>query len=258
MHLERLILILEAVAQAGRTLNVAEICKATDLPKPTAYRLVQDLIGTGLLEPEAKGRFTLGARLKRITREDLGESDVIEVAAPLLRDAADEFEVVFFLARLRGRGVEIVHVETPRDERISYLHPGLGFRPLHACSCAKAVTAFSNEPILAAALEGKLRAYTQHTHTDLTDLKEEFAKIRQQGFAECVQELEVGTCSVAAPVHVEGADPWLSLGATGSARLFTEDYRKRLGTALVEIAGAFTKKLEDRTPIVMLDRPKAG
>ena len=257
MHLERLILILETVAQAGRALNVAEICEATDLPKPTTYRLVQDLIGTGLLEPETKGQFTLGARLRRIGREDPGEGEIIDIASPLLCKAADDHQTTFFLARLRGRGVEIVHVETPRDDRVSYLHPGLGFRPLHACSCAKAVAAFSSEPILATALEGKLRAYTQHTHTELADLEEEFARIRRQGFAECVQELEVGMCSVAVPVQIGEASPWLSLGATGSARLFTEAYRMRLGATLANISKTFAEILEHKASTVARNEPKA-
>ncbi|MFV1875701.1 helix-turn-helix domain-containing protein [Nioella sp.] len=54
MHLERLILILEIVGQKG-TATVAEICTHSDLPKPTAYRLVQDLVGVGLLEPVGGG-----------------------------------------------------------------------------------------------------------------------------------------------------------------------------------------------------------
>ena len=56
MHLERLILILEIVSQKGEA-TVAEICAHSDLPKPSAYRLVQDLVSSGLLEPVAKGRF---------------------------------------------------------------------------------------------------------------------------------------------------------------------------------------------------------
>ena len=66
MHLERLIFILEFVGQKGDA-TVADICANSDLPKPSAYRLVQDLVGTGLLDPVGKGRFALGTRLKLIT-----------------------------------------------------------------------------------------------------------------------------------------------------------------------------------------------
>jgi DNA-binding IclR family transcriptional regulator len=171
-----------------------------------------------------------------------------------LRTAADDRGAAFFLARLTGRGVEIIHVETPRDERVAYLHPGLGFRPLHACSCAKAIAAFSNEPTLISALQGKLRTYTDHTRTDLDDLETEFDEIRKQGFAECVQELEVGMCSVAAPVLLPERSTILSLGATGSVRQFTEDFRAALGLVLIEMAGALAEVLEGEAGRA-IDRP---
>ncbi|MEL0285858.1 MAG: helix-turn-helix domain-containing protein, partial [Paracoccaceae bacterium] len=41
MHLERLTFILEVVGQKGEA-TVTEICAHSDLPKPSAYRLVQD------------------------------------------------------------------------------------------------------------------------------------------------------------------------------------------------------------------------
>ena len=43
MHLDRLIAILELVAVAGRPVTASEIQKATGLPKPTCYRMMQTL-----------------------------------------------------------------------------------------------------------------------------------------------------------------------------------------------------------------------
>ena len=66
MYFERLICILEIFGQKREAI-VADICAHSDLPKPSAYRLVQDLVNVGLLEPVARGRFTIGIRLKQIT-----------------------------------------------------------------------------------------------------------------------------------------------------------------------------------------------
>ncbi|MFZ9073931.1 MAG: helix-turn-helix domain-containing protein, partial [Paracoccaceae bacterium] len=136
MHLERLTFILEVVGQKGEA-TVTEICAHSDLPKPSAYRLVQDLVGVGLLEPVARGTFSIGSRLKRITQSDNHDRVLLDVIAPELKQAATHYGAAFFLSRLRGKSVEIIHVETP-DTGVSYLHPGLGKRPLHACSCSKA------------------------------------------------------------------------------------------------------------------------
>ena len=187
MHLERLILILEIVGEKGEA-TVADICARSDLPKPTAYRLVQDLVGAGLLEPVARGRFAIGTRLKRITHGAESDRALLDLVAPALKQAADEHGVAFFLSRLRGQSVEIIHVETP-ETGVSYLHPGLGKRPLHACSCSKAIAAFSPDLVLSQDLEGRLRAYTEFTMTRISDLEMELDLIRRRGYAECVEEI---------------------------------------------------------------------
>lgn len=241
MHLERLTFILEVVGQRGEA-TVADICAHSDLPKPSAYRLVQDLVGAGLLEPVARGTFTIGSRLKRITQSDHSDRALLDVIAPMLKQAADSHGVAFFLSRLRGKSVEIIHVETP-NTGVSYLHPGLGKRPLHACSCSKAVAAFSPDVFTSDDMKGRLRAYTEFTLTDVRDLDAEFAKIRARGYAECVEEIERGMCSVAAPLAPSGPGATMSIGATGSVRVFTSAFRNELGPQITQIARELSANL---------------
>ena len=234
MYLERLTVILEVVGQKGEA-SVADICAHSDLPKPSAYRLVQDLVGVGLLEPVARGLFGIGPRLKRITQSDHSDRALLETIAPVLKQAATRHGTAFFLSRLRGRSVEIIHVETP-DTGVSFLHPGLGKRPLHACSCSKAVAAFSPETALTQDLDGRLRAYTEFTKTSVADLEAEFAAIRARGYAECVEEIERGMCSVAAPIAPSGPGATLAIGATGSVRVFTPAFRQKTGSKITKLA----------------------
>ena len=241
MHLERLTCILEIVGQKGEA-TVAEICAHSDLPKPSAYRLVQDLVAVGLLDPVTRGRFTIGARLKQITHTDQSDRALLALIAPTLKHAAAEFGAAFFLSRLRGKSVEIIHVETP-ETGVSYLHPGLGKRPLHACSCSKAVAAFSPHLFPTAELEGRLRAYTEFTLTSVADLEAEFATIRARGFAECVEEIERGMCSVAAPLAPNGPGATMSIGATGSVRVFTPVFRQKLGPQISKVACEMSARL---------------
>jgi DNA-binding IclR family transcriptional regulator len=236
MHLERLTLILEIVGQKGEA-TVADICAHSELPKPTTYRLVQDLVGAGLLEPVAKGRFSIGTRLKRITQADQSDGALIALIGPALRQAATLHGAAFFLSRLRGRTVEIIHVEKPVTG-VSFLHPGLGRRPLHACSCSKAVAAFSPDLYLTQGLEGRLKAYTEFTLTRIEDLEAELDMIRQRGYAECVEEIERGMCSVAAPLAEQGPGATMSIGATGSTRVFTSAFREGIGSRITEMARA--------------------
>ncbi|WP_420860508.1 IclR family transcriptional regulator [Algirhabdus cladophorae] len=234
MHLERVTLILEIVGQKD-VATVADICAHSDLPKPTVYRLVQDLVAVGLLEPVARGTFSIGLRLKQITHREQSDRALLDIIGPALKQAAAQYGSAFFLSRLRGKSVEIIHVETPQTG-VSYLHPGLGKRPLHACSCSKAVAAFSPDLFLTSEMEGRLRAYTEFTLTSVQDLEAEFETIRKRGFAECVEEIERGMCSVAAPLAPDGPGATLSIGATGSVRVFTPAFRARLGPEITQIA----------------------
>ena len=62
MHLERLALILEIVGQKGEA-TVAEVCSHSNLPKPSAYRLVNDLVEAGLLgRKSGRGFYDYGDR----------------------------------------------------------------------------------------------------------------------------------------------------------------------------------------------------
>ncbi|WP_135505801.1 IclR family transcriptional regulator [Roseovarius aestuariivivens] len=254
MHLERLTLILEIVGHKGEA-SVADICEHSDLPKASAYRLVQDLVRVGLLEPVVRGRFTLGIRLKRITQSDQSDEALIEQVAPTLRQAASRHGAAFFLSRLRGREVEIIHVETP-DTGVSFLHPGLGKRPLHACSCSKAVAAFSPSLFDFEKLDGRLRAYTEFTITRVEDLQSELAAIRQRGYAECVEEIERGMASVAAPLSESGPGKAMSIGATGSVRVFTPDFRQNLGSQLTKLAREISRS--DHFPSEHGDNPQCS
>ena len=50
MHLDRLITVLETVASAGRAVSPADVQRATGIPRPTCYRLLQTLSEHRLLD----------------------------------------------------------------------------------------------------------------------------------------------------------------------------------------------------------------
>ena len=246
MYLTRLINILEVVAVAGKPLSVKEISESTNFPRPSCYKLVHDLLQDALLIRDSGNRFVLGERLKQLVRMDQKDSNIRLIAKPLLEKSAEKFGSTFFLSRLRQRGVEIIYVETPKNDQLSFLHPGLGFRPLHACSCAKAIAAFSNEAFQLNIIRNRLKTYTRNTRTNPTMLRAEFKSIRAKGYAECIQEIDLGICSVAAPVFIQDLGVFLSLGATGSLRLFSGDFREKLGIYLIELSKELAHLLCDR------------
>ena len=135
MHLARVMKVLEAVAMAGRPVTASEVQQLTDLPRPTCYRFLHSMQAEQLLDEVSSGRFIVGESLVRLALLGQTDVDICRSAAPTLQRAADDLGEAVFLSRFRNRGVEIIHVEVPGDAKRSFVHPGLGFRPMHACSC---------------------------------------------------------------------------------------------------------------------------
>lgn len=245
MHLDRLITVLETVAVAGRAVSAGDVQRATGLPRPTCYRLLQTLAEHRLLdEPDAASRYLIGERLKRIAVLGQPDADVCQAIAPTLREAAINFGEAVFLSRFREKNVEIIHVETPADAARSFVHPGLGNRPMHACSCSKAIAAFADQSFLSEILSAPLRAYTERTKTRPNEIEEEFDLIRERGYAECVEEIEVGVSSVAAPIRIGNLGVPFSVGATGPIRRFTDRHREEIGIGLIDVANRISAKLQ--------------
>ncbi|MGI3212306.1 IclR family transcriptional regulator [Roseovarius tibetensis] len=242
--------VLEAVAIAGRAVTASEIQHTTGLPRPTCYRLLQSLAEHRLLDEPQPGRYLIGVRLVRLALLGQTDVDARQAAAPALRDAADQFGEAVFLSRYRDKGVEIIHVETPPDAARSFVHPGLGFRPMHACSCSKAIAAFAEDGFRDAILNGPMRRYTPQTKRDAGALRAEFAAIRLAGYAECVEEIEVGISSVAAPVRIGTIGATYSIGATGPVRRFTAERRASIGRDLCRFAEKLSLALQMQAPSV--------
>jgi DNA-binding IclR family transcriptional regulator len=245
MHLDRLITVLETVAVAGRPVSASELQQATGLPRPTCYRLLQTLAEHRLLDdPDNSSRYLVGERLVRIALLGQSDVDVRHAATPAMKQAAIDFGEAVFLSRFRNKGVEIVHVETPSDPMRAYIHPGLGFRPMHACSCSKAIAAFAEEDFREDILSGPMKAYTQHTKATPEALRNEFAGILRCGYAECVEEIEIGVSSVAAPIRIGNIGPTFSVGAIGPIRRFTDAYRAKIGIELTQLAPKISSAIQ--------------
>ncbi len=234
MHLERLITLLEVIAAAGRPISVAQIHKATDLPKPSCYRLVNSLLEQGLIdEPSGDGRYIIGARTLRIAMLGQSDKDVMRAAAPQLKAAASSINETVFLARFRNRQVEIIHVETPDDPKRSYIHPGLGKRPMHACSCSKVIAAFAEPANQDVILSETMTQFTEFTKVTQSAVRAEFPSIVARGFAECNQEIDMGIASVAAPIAIGKLGATFSVGAVGPIRRFKTEDRMQTGETLI-------------------------
>lgn len=180
---------------AHRTLS--DIAAEANLPLSTAHRLVGELVAWGALKRDPTGNYRVGLRLWKVAQN----------AGRQLRDAArpyltDLFALCGETSHLAIRdGSEVVYVDriygstkVPKASRVG------GRLPLHATAVGKVLLAFDEPWVAEAYLTRRLAASTAYTHVDPRRLAEELRQVREQGYATAVEEVRLGSCSIAVPV----------------------------------------------------------
>lgn len=217
---------LSSVANAARVLKsfsshrptwaVGELATHLDISTSTTHRLLSTLSDEGLLDQDdATGRYRLGLTVFDLaaaapTQRTLHEASL--VAMTELRSRTGE---TVQIGVLDGR--EVVYVERLDSPHTLRVFTELGRRNhAHCSSTGKLLLAFAPKRQREALLNGwQPEPLTDHTITDLTALRSEFARIRRNGYAENREEAEPGVVSVAAPIRDDSGEAVAALSLVG-------------------------------------------
>lgn len=193
----KVLAILGAFETARPSLSLTEIAAASSLPLPTAHRLVGELVAGGALMRLPNGNYSVSLRLWTI-----GENSLRRARGAARLHLQDLFALTQETAHMAIRaGDDALYLErvysskrVPRASRVG------GRLPLHLTAVGKVLLAHESEQFIQHYLGLELEGRTQHSHTDPEQLGRELARIREQGFATTVEEVRLGSCSIAVPV----------------------------------------------------------
>lgn len=235
--------ILETIVSAGKPLSASEIAQLSSIPRATCYRLVTELAELAIIDAvDDRHQYVLGIKFVRLALLGKADSDISRAVSSALQKLANQFGETAFIARYRGNNVELIHTELPQDSTQSFIYPGLGVRPVHACSSAKAIAAFADEEVLIVLLLSSFEQFTGKTNTSRNRILEDLNEVKERGFAICDQEIDEGVVSVAAPVFIKPAGVLFSIGFVGpSKRMYmaiATDLEPVLKTISAQVAGA--------------------
>jgi DNA-binding IclR family transcriptional regulator len=208
--------ILDTVAEAEHPLLVSEIAFRTELPRPTAHRLIQTLITAGYLDQDPlDGRVSVGYSVLQLAGALLDRNRLRLEALPHLQDLALKSGERVNLGILhKQRLLYLAGVEKPSLPTI-YSRFGRT-APAHCCSLGKAILAYLPQPELQAFLAGaKLTRMTPHTISNVRQFAKELARIRELGYAIDSEEHMKGTFCVAAPIFNARNHPVAAIGLSG-------------------------------------------
>jgi DNA-binding IclR family transcriptional regulator len=140
-------------------------------------------------------------------------------------------------------GHDALYVDQVHGGASLQIHNWLGQRiPLHATSNGKVLLS-GLEPERLKKLLGSLPAYTDMTITKKGQLRAELDKVREQGFALAVDELEVGLTAAAAPIRNNHGDVIASMSVSGPTFRLGEDRISQVVTLLMAAADEVSNRL---------------
>ncbi|MDQ3733316.1 MAG: IclR family transcriptional regulator, partial [Actinomycetota bacterium] len=140
---------------------------------------------------------------------------------------------------------EVVYIDRLESSHSLRLFTETGRRvPVHCTSSGKVLLAFApdetRETILRTA---PLTALTPHTISELPALREELARVQSRGWAEAVNERELGIASVAAPIRDLHGTVVAAISIGGPLIRFTATARRGFVGSVVEAAEAVSRRL---------------
>jgi DNA-binding IclR family transcriptional regulator len=214
--LERYFSALESIAASVDGRSVSEIAESCDLPIATAHRLLQNLQEAGLVASSGTKRrdYRLGKRLLRLLHAGSDTAWLTISVQPILDKLANEIADTCYLARLVGHKVVSVAWATPSDGLRGFVVPGHTLAP-HVAASAKAILAFQPHTLADKALAGTLPKLTAKTKTNRKDIDRDYRAVRENGYATCWDEMEVGMGAIAVPIHLPDIGVIYSLGTAG-------------------------------------------
>lgn len=234
---ERLIQLLEAIAGAARPVGANELAQLTNLPTSTVYRNLTSLLDCGFIEDVDGGkRYILGMRFVKIALTGKADSHVIAAVAGIMRRLVSDLGETAFLARFRGGRVDLIDTEIPSDPSVPYIYPGLGPRPAHACSSAKAIAAFIAPELREELLDASPMRFTDRTIIDPELIRKELSQVQRYGYATCEGEIDEGVTSVAVPVNIDRLGAVFSIGVVGPSNRIKPAIQGRILPVLTEQA----------------------
>ncbi|MFI6394904.1 IclR family transcriptional regulator [Nonomuraea sp. NPDC050547] len=199
---ERAAAILRLLAAGPRQLGVAELARATALPKGTLHGILRTLVHVGFVEQDAAtGKYRLGATLLHLGSSYL---DVNELRGRSLNWADG----------LAGRSRESVWIGTLHEGQVLVIHHV--FRPDDSMQVLQ-VGAYL--PARTTALGKVLLAHDPYEESDENGLD----LVRSQGWAADLEELEEGEVSVAAPIKDPSGVVVGAIGIRGAVERLTRD-----------------------------------
>ena len=203
--LEKAVLILETVTHQVQAINAADAALLSELPRPTAHRVLQQLESLELLQREpGTERYTIGHRLRQLSLMSLTKFHQTQLTHEILRTLSAECGETCNVGILDGQ--EILYLDRVESDWPLKVQLKPGSRvPIYCTALGKLLLAFAGDVQQRHLLSKVERVrHTEATITDHDKLVAALEEIRNRGYAINYGEDVAGLIALAVPIRDPG------------------------------------------------------
>jgi IclR family KDG regulon transcriptional repressor len=225
---DRLVQILDSFTLDHPTWSLADLSAQLGLPKSTLHRFLVSLEVHGILRRDPQDKLwrlsyrlvVWGALAERVT-------GLRHIAEPVMQElAAKTGEMVALTVYVQQEVVCIAKIDTRYSVRLA-LEVGAR-RPAHAGASSKILMAYLSEGDIQSIIrERGLAKLCTKTIVDPDQLRTELARIREQGFAESIEETDLGAWGIATPVFGRQGEVVAAIGVAGPIQRYSQELAQR-------------------------------
>jgi len=235
--------ILECFAQIKTEWNLVELSEKIGLTPSTTHRLLNTLIQRRLIEHSGStGKYKIGTRLFLLSGAIMNNSNLKNLAHPLLAELAKQTAETVHLSILSGN--EVFYLDKLEGPRSISIRSRIGQTlPAHVSGVGKVLLAHLPQDQQNELLDKvELKQFTVKSITDKELLREHFKQIKRQGYALDDEEFEEGLICFAAPVFNQDQRVIAAISVSGPIYRLSEksDSHIRL---LIDTANSLTNNL---------------
>lgn len=216
--LNRAIKILDVLSRCPEGASVSELSDRMGLSLSTTHRFLQSLMNNGLvIQDPLSRRYKLGLRVLSLASGLLKSDRLIQMSRDPMQRAAVASGNVIYLCRQQKSEILCVSSINPLDDASpSFIAQVGNSMPIHAAAAAKIILAYQPDTVLKSLLTERvpLPKYTDKTMTNIDNILKHYRLCREQGFAICDEEINLGVVAVAAPVFNYDGSVLGSIGVT--------------------------------------------
>ncbi|MCX6054861.1 MAG: IclR family transcriptional regulator [Chloroflexi bacterium] len=231
--IDRLVEILDYFAQGHTAVSLSELSEHLHLPKSTLHRFLFSLEAHGILRRDGNDKKWYPGYLLIVWGSVAAENTTIrDIAKPYLYDLAKETGEMAILTVYHAQ--EVICVDMVESNHPVRLNMRIGTqRAAHAGASSKILIASLPEQEIVSIVKNKgLQKLCTNTITELEALKIELATIREQGYAESLEETDYGAWGVATAIRDYRGQVVGGIGLAGPTLRYSKETIKRYASII--------------------------